>query len=143
MPRVDVSVARRLFKALHAAIKGGMVRACHDLSEGGLAVAAAEMAFAGQLGADVYLDRVPAQIDAGENANPILLYSESNSRLLCEVPPPARESFEALLAGLPHALIGQVVESKRLRVVTAAGATAVIEASLDTLEAAWKAPLDW
>ena len=40
-------MARDVFHKLHAAIDGGLVRACHDLSEGGLAVAAAEMAFAG------------------------------------------------------------------------------------------------
>ena len=40
------------FAAVHRAIDAGLVRACHDLSEGGLAVAAAEMAFAGGLGAD-------------------------------------------------------------------------------------------
>src|SRR5262249_55817697 len=45
VPRVDTAIAPRIFRALHAAITGGLVRACHDLSEGGLAVAAAEMAF--------------------------------------------------------------------------------------------------
>ena len=42
-----------MFAAVHAAIAKGLVRACHDLSEGGLAVALAEMAFAGGVGADV------------------------------------------------------------------------------------------
>ena len=41
---------RRRFTLMHQAISKGYVRACHDLSEGGLAVAAAEMAFAGDLG---------------------------------------------------------------------------------------------
>ena len=45
------SAAKRTFAAVHAAIDAGLVRACHDLSEGGLAVALAEMAFAGGFGA--------------------------------------------------------------------------------------------
>ena len=44
------STPSRTFAACTAAIDAGLVRACHDLSEGGLAVAAAEMAFAGGLG---------------------------------------------------------------------------------------------
>ena len=55
VPRVDPALGRRLFTALHAAIRRGLVRSCHDLSEGGLAVALAEMAMAGGLGADVSL----------------------------------------------------------------------------------------
>ena len=51
VPRVEPQAALKRFAALHQAIYAGLVRACHDLSEGGLAVAAAEMAFAGGLGA--------------------------------------------------------------------------------------------
>src|SRR5262249_4065172 len=50
VPVVDQQLAPRIFRALHEAIRQGKVRACHDLSEGGLAVAAAEMAFAGGVG---------------------------------------------------------------------------------------------
>jgi phosphoribosylformylglycinamidine synthase len=50
VPRVDPAAGRQVFKAVSAAIRDGLVRACHDLSEGGLAVAAAEMAFSGGLG---------------------------------------------------------------------------------------------
>src|SRR5262249_43378253 len=47
VPRVDFEAAPAVFHALHSAITSGLVRACHDLSEGGLAAAVAEMAFAG------------------------------------------------------------------------------------------------
>ncbi|MEM6799023.1 MAG: phosphoribosylformylglycinamidine synthase subunit PurL, partial [Planctomycetota bacterium] len=58
-PVVDAEAAKRLFAAVHKAINSGAVAACHDLSEGGLAVALAEMAFAGGLGAAVDLDAMP------------------------------------------------------------------------------------
>src|SRR5262249_16658780 len=53
VPRVDLESAPRVFRKVHEAIVRGLVRACHDLSEGGLAVTVAEMAFAGEVGADV------------------------------------------------------------------------------------------
>ncbi len=63
VPKVDAAVAARTFAAVHQAIASGTIRACHDLSEGGLAVALAEMAFAGGLGARVELGRVLHDID--------------------------------------------------------------------------------
>ena len=51
VPKMDAAAAKKTFVAIHKAIHAEVVRACHDLSEGGLAVAAAEMAFAGGLGA--------------------------------------------------------------------------------------------
>ena len=59
MPEVDIAVAKQTFALLHQAIDAGLVAACHDLSEGGLAVAVAEMALAGGWGAEIELDSVP------------------------------------------------------------------------------------
>jgi len=53
VPKVDLQLAPRVFAAVHRAITEGLIRSCHDLSEGGLAVSLAEMAFAGGIGADV------------------------------------------------------------------------------------------
>src|SRR5205823_10538617 len=77
-PWVDLELAPRLFRALHAAIRAGLVRACHDLSEGGLAVAAAEMAFAGGVGADL---TGPADVAPG-SPDAVRLFSESPTRFL-------------------------------------------------------------
>jgi phosphoribosylformylglycinamidine synthase len=74
VPQVDPPTARRTFGALHQAIAAGLVRACHDLSEGGLAVALAEMAFAGGLAADVELDGMPQAIDPTEPLDAIRLF---------------------------------------------------------------------
>src|SRR5690606_22523276 len=58
-PKLDPAAAKKLYQAIHSSIQQGLVRACHDLSEGGLAVAVAEMAFAGGCGATVRLADVP------------------------------------------------------------------------------------
>ncbi|MGD0517563.1 MAG: phosphoribosylformylglycinamidine synthase subunit PurL [Thermoguttaceae bacterium] len=60
-PKVDAAMAKKTFAALHRAIYKGLVRSCHDLSEGGLAAAVAEMAFAGGFGAKIDLEKVPFQ----------------------------------------------------------------------------------
>lgn len=130
VPVVDPVRAKRIFLATHAAIQAGLVRACHDLSEGGLAVALAEMSFAGELGVRVELAEMLALIEpaagpSGEGADEAggdarthdqrtaeaiatLLYSESNSRFLIETRPDCAERLEATFTGLPCRKIGVV-----------------------------------
>ena len=107
VPRVDPALGRRLFRAVHAAIRAGLVRACHDLSEGGLAVALAEMALAGGLGATVSLAEVPREAAAEHDA--ALLFSESPTRFLLEVRPAHVDELTRLFAGLPLGRLGMVV----------------------------------
>lgn len=140
VPKMDVVAAKRTFAAVHKAIHAKVVRACHDLSEGGLAVAAAEMAFAGELGAKVAIDAVPC---TGQLSVASRLFSESNTRFLCEVSPEKTDVFEALLDGVPHARIGQVVDTGRLQVVDGVSGKVVVDADLGTLKEAWQKPLRW
>jgi phosphoribosylformylglycinamidine synthase len=150
VPQVNAAIAKNTFAAIHAAIAGEFVRACHDLSEGGLAVAAAEMAFAGGLGARIFLAQVPHQLnipsqlmrrDADTNA--LLLFSESNSRFLCEVPPDLVLHFEQLMGDVPHAAIGEVTDNARLQVIDfhPENPDHVLDLDLATLKEAWQRPL--
>ncbi len=140
VPKVDPVVAKETFAAVHRVIDAGLVRACHDLSEGGLATAVAEMAFAGGLGARVETSKVPHDASAAETA--IKLYSESNTRFLVEVPVESAAEFESLLGDIPLAHIGDVVDSGELQVVGDDG-NDVIAASLAELKEAWQSPLRW
>lgn len=144
VPQVDASAARKTFATLHGAINAGLVRACHDLSEGGLAAAVAEMAFAGELGAKITLDSAPHNL--GQDASDVaLLFSESNSRFLCEVRPDKAAAFEAALAGVPHARLGEVTTERRLEIrgLASAGSQLVIGADLQPLKDAWQQPFRW
>jgi phosphoribosylformylglycinamidine synthase len=144
VPRVDPALAKRTFEALHRAIQGGLVRACHDLSEGGLAVALAEMAFAGGYGVKIDLDRVPCELDRTKQtqAAAVLLFSESATRFICEVPPDSVAALEQVLADVPHADIGVVTSEGRVEIAAAAGPLR-IAANIAHLKAAWQSPLDW
>ena len=142
-PAVGPAAAKQAFSAVHRAIESGLIRACHDMSEGGLAVAAAEMAFAGGLGLAIDLNRVPRDL-ANEQAfeqSVVLLYSESNSRFLCEVPADQRQRFETILKDVPHAQIGTVQEAPRL--VMGHGESTLVDADLGALKEAWQSPLRW
>lgn len=137
-PRVGEERGERLalYRALHAAMQAGLVRACHDCSEGGLAVAAAEMAVAGGLGLKLHLSAARGPDDAGRD-DATLLFGESLGRLLVEVAPEDAAAFEARLAGLPCAAIGAVTAEPFLRVF-GADAAPVIAADLAALENAWR-----
>jgi phosphoribosylformylglycinamidine synthase len=124
---------------VHATISAGLVRACHDLSEGGLAVAIAEMAFAGGCGARVDLKTIAAS--GGPTGPAVTLFSESNTRFLCEVRSEHTAEFERMLAGLPRTKIGDVTADGRLTIRD--GATPVIDADATHLKKAWQATFHW
>ena len=123
----------------------GAVRACHDLSEGGLAVAVAEMAFAGGWGAALQLAAVPTDQDlpTGPERDGIILFSESNTRFLCEVATDQYATFEAAMSGVPFARVGTVTEDPRLIIDSSESGTPIIDVLASELKAAWQEPLRW
>ena len=137
VPKVKGAKAKRTFRAVTQAIDEGMVKSCHDLSEGGLAVAAAEMAFASGYGLEIDLRHVPGKELVRSD---FVLFSESNSRFLIEVAEADKEDFEALIKGKNCALIGKVTKEQKLLVHGLNGKIAV-DASLDKLRQSWKKTL--
>ena len=130
---MNVQLAPKVFAGVHGAIARGLVRACHDLSEGGFAVAVAEMCFAGGIGADV--TALP-----GNLSDEAKLFSESPTRFVVEVEPVHAAAFEAALAGVPVARVGALVSEPRLRVAGANGEW-LLWVKLATLKEAWQKPL--
>ncbi len=138
VPKVRVNKARKTMDSIVKAIDSGYIRSCHDLSEGGLAVAAAEMAFSGGYGMDLRLKNVPRTGKRGRND--FLLFSESNSRFLVEVPEKRREDFEALMKGNVYAAIGRVKKDGSLSMY-GLNDEKVIDAGLAELRNRWKSAL--
>jgi len=139
VPKVRVAQARRIIDSLTKAIDAGCVRACHDVSEGGLVVTAAEMAFTGDCGIDLYLKRVPRPRSL--KRNDFVLFSESNSRFLVEVSERRREDFKNLMKGSALALVGRVKKEESLSVYGVNGEK-VVDAGLTELRNRWKIPLE-
>lgn len=140
VPQVDAALAPKIFRAVHAAIDAGLVRSCHDLSEGGLAAALTEMCFAGGLGADVNLTELARSTGLSDDA--VLLFSESNTRFVVEVPTASKSEFEAIIAGIPVVELGRVKVDARVTMTGTKGAAVVDSATAD-LKRAWQSPLAW
>ena len=140
VPKVYPEKGKILMNALSSAMKNGLVNACHDLSEGGIGVAAAEMAFAGELGMTVHLKNVP--LGESIERDDFVLFSESNTRFLVEIAPKNKQEFEKALSGVDFAEIGRVMKDKKLEVYGRKGGI-VLTADIDELKEAWQKPLRW
>jgi phosphoribosylformylglycinamidine synthase len=97
----------------------------------------AETAFAGGLGLDVDLRKVPAD---GALRDDVLLFSESASRLLVTIRPEHRQRFEELFAGQACACIGSVTSAAELSVTGVAG-NLLLRCDIADLKEAWQSPL--
>jgi phosphoribosylformylglycinamidine synthase len=113
-----------------------------------LAVALAEMALAGGLGADISLRAAPRDDDAASDL--VLLFSESPTRFLLEVTPTSFGALSGVLGDLPFGKLGAVSASHSAGEalspqLTVRGLldTVVINASVARLKAAWQSPLWW
>ncbi|MGD8506324.1 MAG: phosphoribosylformylglycinamidine synthase subunit PurL [Candidatus Bathyarchaeota archaeon] len=135
VPEVRVSQASKIVNSIVKAIDLGYVKACHDLSEGGLAVAASEMAFTGDYGIDLHLKNVPRP--KSMQRNDFTLFSESNSRFLVEVQEKQRRDFEASMKDVTFSIVGRVRREKRL-LIHGIDKHTVVDVSLAELRDAWK-----
>jgi phosphoribosylformylglycinamidine synthase len=142
VPRCDIPTARAIMRALGTAIRSGLVQSCHDLSEGGLAVAAAEMALAGLRGLELNTAMLPYDITSSDELTNTLLFSESASRFLAEVTLEQRGAFEQFLLQnkvSQFALIGQVAAHDS--VIMRYNEQVLIDLSVSALQVAWKGEL--
>ncbi len=138
LPPLDLQRSRATLHALAGAVRRGLVRACHDLSEGGLAVALAEMTLGGPYGLRLDLDRLPS---GGPTALslPVALFAETPSRFAVAVDPAMAAAFEAVLAGLPCACCGVVDATAGLTITE--GGQVLLDLSAQELRRAWQTPL--
>jgi phosphoribosylformylglycinamidine synthase len=138
VPKVRSDEAKPLFETMEQAISRGLVASCHDCSEGGLAVAAAETAFAGDRGMTLDLSNLREKTSMRDDE---FLFSESNTRFVATVHPEERKDFEKLL-GENALLLGRVTEDKYLEVKGAEGRV-LINSPVEELKEAWQATLRW
>lgn len=114
-----------VYRALHGAMRAGLVRACHDLSEGGLGVCAAEMCIGGRLGMSLHLE------------TPEQTFRETNGCFLVEVAPDDCPALEEHLRHIPHSFepVGRVTAERTLEIIS--GGQTLVSLPLDALVAAW------
>ncbi len=152
VPEVDLPTAAKTFDLMYKAIQMGLIASCHDLSDGGLGVALAEMCFAGGIGCEVDLADVmtdPMSLDPTDGDQfgigldeAVILYSETPSRFLVEIPPDKKDDFFAAMGDLPVAMIGTLTSTDRI-IIRDRVRVEYINESLTDLKEAWQAPLRW
>ena len=141
IPQVDLQRGPATAQAVAQLIQSGLVQSAHDCSEGGLLVAAAEMAFAGNVGLDIDLDGLPSSRELDDIT---ACFGESPSRYLLEVRP---DDWDALARSLQRATIafgqiGRFTFSDELTVRCRQHGR-VVQAKLESLRQAWWGTLDW
>ena len=129
VPDVDAASFVKNYRAFERAMP--FVASAISLERGGLGVALAKSAVAALLGCSIDLSRANTKL-----RNDILLFSESQGRILCSVAPQNKKDFESLLEGTPCVNIGEVTGSGKIE-ITSGGAT-VISLEIDEAAAAYK-----
>jgi phosphoribosylformylglycinamidine synthase II len=137
VPHVRKKEARITFTAITKAIDSGLIAACHDLSDGGLAVAAAEMAFAGGCGIELDLQKV---LYDGPRRDDFVLFSESNTRFLVEISTEHKTRFESTMKGVFFEEVGKTTKSPMLSIKGLRNEV-VVNLPLTSLMASWKGTL--
>lgn len=137
VPRVRPEEFNKKVESLTGAMDQNCIKACHDLSEGGLGVAASEMSFTGGLGIEIDLGKVPTS--AGRED--FILFSESNGRFLVEVPEGKKENFESLMRGCTVSQVGRVTGGDYLSIKGLRGRE-IIKSKLSKLRVSWKGGLE-
>ena len=113
-PQIDLELERSVQAFLRQAISQGLVKSAHDLSDGGLAVAAAECCMASGLGAHLELPSSAARLDR-------LLFAEGGARILVSVSPAQTVAWQEALdaSGIPAQCLGVVEDDSELSITQA------------------------
>lgn len=130
-------------RILHEAMRRGLVRACHDCSEGGLGVALAEMVIGGGWGAEVWLGEMSWEGPVAED-DAHLLFAESNGRYVVEVAEKDIAEFETMLrrADVPFGRLGWVRPTPVL-CVHGDREGELVNVSVEALRRAWRGHIPW
>lgn len=109
VPITDIDLLKRCMNGLLTAIDNELVSACHDVSEGGIAVCISEMAMGNTIGACVDISKIP-----GSGREDVLLFSETVTRWIVSLPKEHKNQFEKILDShdTPFAVIGETQKEK-------------------------------
>ena len=134
VPDLNLDGMLSRYRRFHEAVKKGLIVSAHDLSEGGLAVAAAEMGFSMKAGIEIDLTGL---LQSGPLSPVQQLFAESNGRILFEVDGEDVQELWHHFTGQPFAVIGRT-SGEHLNLRIAERGRVHIEEPLEELKASWK-----
>ena len=136
--RIDTHSLPSVLRGMHLAIKSGNVLACHDVSEGGLATAVAEMCFGGQGGAHLFIPK-------GRDAQ-TFLFNETAGCFVVELDTGANPL--AVFGDLPYSMVGTTLPDARFSAIEIDKLNSwdwdgsnSFETRIETLKQAWQQPM--
>jgi phosphoribosylformylglycinamidine synthase subunit PurSL len=127
VPHTDPVANAALYRAYHAAVTAGLILSCHDISEGGLAVTLAEMAFSMKAGLELKTDAP--------------LFAETPGVFVAEIAPTDLDALKKHLGAIPHTLLGQATAQHQNLRLTRPDARVILDESLASLKVSWQTPL--
>ncbi len=135
VPKVNIDSLKRSIDAILNSIWNGYIKACHDVSEGGLAVTLAEMMIAGDIGAEIDITNVGRGLRSD-----FKVFSESNTRWIVEVRKEKMDKFEEYLNknNITSVKIG-TVGGKSLTIKDSN--KKLIDVDVTTLDTLWRKPI--
>jgi len=137
VPKVKPEINLSVMKKLYNAINQGLVRSCHDCSEGGLIITISEMMIGSGYGAEIDIEEIPSDIK-----DPVaVLFSESQGRFIVEVDESCVDRFEKLFQNLPCACIGRIIPAFHLKVFS--GDNQVLSVDGEEIKQKWCGALEW
>ena len=135
VPKTDPVILQHSMKGLLLASKKDTSAACHDVSEGGIAVCLAEMAIGGDIGATIDVSEI-----GNELRTDFKLFSESNTRWIVEVKKDKQTEFEKLLKK-EHVTFTLLGKTKGKHLVIQDNKKTVIDLGVDVLRECWRKPI--
>jgi phosphoribosylformylglycinamidine synthase len=136
VPEVRPQESLPLYRALEGAIRDGLVRSAAAVAKGGLGIALARAAMAGEMGMELSFEGCS---DLAELEPDVALFSESNGRLVVTTSADDASAFSARFHGLALKRIGRVTAEPRLRVHV--HGRRMLDVDVMELKSAWKETL--
>ncbi len=128
MPSVDLQTGPKIARQIHDLIKQGLIRSAHDVSDGGVVCAIAEMLIAGSSNDTSIGFNADASLDWS------IAFDESPSCYVLEVEDP--DAIKNALGDTPVRVLGSLNDSGRF-------VWDALDAGVDEMTSAWRSPLDW
>lgn len=137
VPKVNFDEAKWRYFTVSEAAQHGLMRSCHDCSDGGLAVALAETAIGGGFGMDINISE--SLTSSGLRVDKFL-FSETPSRFIVTISPEHQSTFEALFENQSFYMLGTVTEN--LNFIMRADKEILIDDIISNLKSSWQTPLN-
>ncbi len=131
VPTIDLRQKKQLFEQLYALCQQQKILACHDVSEGGIAVTLAEMCFGGQRGAVIDIGAI-----AGARSD-WLLFNETAGCFIIEV---TQENYKNnFFNTIDHKVLGRTQAERRI--VVQRNDALLFDVEIQELFDAWQKPM--